>query len=249
MHGALVTTAIWCGFIYLAGLAREKIGNIKNSNQSKQQQTTNEVKNIKHKKSKKRKVWAVIIAVFFIYNIFFYHQPNEQNIEWLKTDKNSDYSERDGNLYRNTKYNFRIKFPEGWDIENGSGPNIVQKAVKGNHTISIGVKEKANKFSDKTVTIKDVMNITDILEGVQEQPSAEIIDYGESMLYNKPTYWVKYSATYTTLDITMHAIMTQYQLLNNDIFYFITAGSTSDEYQSIEAEIMKSISTFVIEDY
>lgn len=222
---------------------------------SKPHNTQNEVKNIEHKKSKKGPVWAgvIIIAIIFIVAVFS-NQTNEQNVELVKIDKSVSYSEQDGNLYRNTKYNFRIKFPEGWNIEAGDGPNILQKAVKGNHTVSIGVREIPAEFGDKTATIKDVMSITEfkdtLLEDVQEKfPGAKIIDYGESELDNEPAYWIKYSAPYTALDITVEGIMVQYQLLYNNNFYFITAGSTSDEYQSVEAEIMKSISTFVIENY
>lgn len=224
------------------------------NNEPEQQGTQDEVKNIKPKKSKKGLIWVGIIIFAIIIVAVFSSLSNEQNVELVKTDKSGDYSEQDGNLYRNTKYDFRIKFPEGWDIKAGDGPNILQKAVKGNHTVSIGVREIPAEFSDKTATIKDVMSIAEfkdtLLESVQEKfPGAKIIDYGESKLDNEPAYWIKYSAPYTALNTTVEVIQIQYQVLNNNIFYFITAGSTSDEYQSVEAEIMKSISTFVIEDY
>lgn len=178
----------------------------------------------------------------------------EQNIKLMQTDKSDYHSEQDGNLYRNTKYNFRIKFPEEWDIKSGDGPNILQKAVKGNHTISIGVREIPEEHGDKTATIKDVMSIMEfkdtLLEGIQEKFSgAKLIDYGESKLDNNPTYWVKYIAPYTVLDITVQGTHLQYQVLNNNILYTISAGSTSDEFDTIESDFMKSIATFVIEDY
>ena len=182
------------------------------------------------------------------------YSENDNQVNIPKTDKSLTNHEQIGNLYRNIKYNFRIKFPEGWDIKPGDGPNILQKAVKGNHTISIGVREIPAEYSNKTATIEDVMSIVEfkdtLLEGIQEKFSgAKLIDYGESKLDNNPTYWVKYTAPYTVLDITVQGTHLQYQTLNNNILYTISAGSTSDEFDAIEQEFMKSIATFVIENY
>ncbi|MBU0619846.1 MAG: PsbP-related protein [Candidatus Magasanikbacteria bacterium] len=225
------------------------------NNKPEPQNTQNEVKITEHKKSKKGLVWTgvIIVAVIFIVAVFS-ELPDEQDIELAQTDKSGSYSEQSGNLYRNTKYDFRIKFPGGWDIKAGDGPNILQKAVNGNHTMSIGVREIPAEYGDKTATIKNVIDLAEfknsILGGVQEKfPGAKLIDYGESKLDNEPAYWIKYSMPYTALDITVEGTQLQYQVLNNNIFYFITAGSTSNEFQSVEAELMKSISTFVIENY
>ena len=194
-----------------------------------------------------------MVVIIFIVAIWS-DLPSEQNLEFVKTDKSSDYSEQDGNLYRNTKYNFRIKFPEGWEIKPGDGPNILQKAVSGNHTISVGVREIPTEFDDKTATIKDIMTLAEfkdaLLEGVQEKfPGAILLDYGEQRLDNEPAYWIKYTIHYTVLDITVQGTNIQYQLLKNNIFYFISAGSASDEFSVIEPEFMKSIATFVTENY
>lgn len=211
---------------------------------------------IKNKGSKKKWIWIgigifvliIIISIFSSSNV-----PNE-NISLLKTDKGTETSEVSGNLYRNTKYNFRIKFPENWDIKVGDGPNIVQKAVQGNNTISVGVKEIPAEYGDKSATIKDIMTLAEykdsILEGVKEKfPGAKLLDYGETKLDNISTYWVKYSAPYSVLDISVEGTNLQYQLLHENILYFITAGTLSDEFSSSEVEFKKSIATFVTENY
>jgi len=211
---------------------------------------------IKNKGSKKKWIWIgigifvliIIISIFSSSNV-----PNE-DISLLKTDKGAETSEVSGNLYRNTKYNFRIKFPENWDIKVGDGPNIVQKAVQGNNTISVGVKEIPAEYGDKSATIKDIMTLAEykdsILEGVKEKfPGAKLLDYGETKLDNVSTYWVKYSAPYSVLDISVEGTNLQYQLLHENILYFITAGTLSDEFSSSEVEFKKSIATFVTENY
>ncbi|MDO8676315.1 MAG: PsbP-related protein [Candidatus Azambacteria bacterium] len=263
LRGALVTTGILFGFVYLAGLVREKIGGrkrkieIPKTTESTVENKPATINNNENKSSKKKWIWGGIILIVLIVVIALASSSpseNEQDISLVKTDKSNDYSEQVGNLYRNTKYNFRIKFPESWEIKSGDGPNIIQKAVQGNNTISVGVREIPAEYSDETATIKDVMSLVEfkdsILEGVQEKfPGAKLLDYGETKLDNVSTYWVKYSAPYSVLDINVEGTNLQYQLLHKNIFYFITAGTLSREFSSSEPEFKKSIATFVIENY
>jgi len=231
--------------------------NAENHTEQKQEVVQNtETKPAENKGSKKKWIWIGLGIVVLLIVIGALSSPSvpSEDIDLVTTDKSSDFSEQSGNLYRNTKYDFRIKFPEGWDTKPGDGPNILQKAVSGNHTISIGVREIPAEFGDETATIKDVMSLSEfkdtLLEGVQEKfPGATLLDYGEQKLDNEPAYWIKYNAPYTALNITVEGTQVQYQLLKNNIFYFITAGSTSDEFSSVEPEFMKSIATFVIENY
>ena len=41
------------------------------------------------------------------------------------------------NLYRNDEYQFRIKFPVGWEIKDGDGKRIIIKAVDSKSVSSI----------------------------------------------------------------------------------------------------------------
>ena len=215
-------------------------------------------KSIEIKKLKRKWIWwGVLVVVLIVVVISLYNSSNDndQDISLEKTDKGSEYSEQVGNLYRNTKYKFRIKFPEGWDIKPGDGPNIIQKAVKGNNSISIGVREIPAEHGDETATIKDAMSLAEFKNSFSSKefrenfPGSELLDYGETKLDNKITYWVKYSAPYSTLDINVEGIILQYQLLHKNIFYFITAGALPNEFNAMESEFKKSIATFVIEDY
>lgn len=213
---------------------------------------------ILHKKIKtaRIKIYGIIFLLLCIISTLGnLEKDNEQNIKFRQTDKSNDYSEQDGNLYRNTKYNFRIKFPEQWDIKSGDGPNIIQKAVKENNSISIGVREIPAEYSDETATIKDVMSLAEFKDSFSSKefqknfPGSELLDYGETKLDNKTTYWVKYSTPYSVLDVNVEGIILQYQLLHKNIFYFITAGTLPVEFNIMESEFKKSISTFAIEDY
>jgi len=64
-------------------------------------------------------------------------------------DKNPINEEIVDNLYRNTKYQFRIKFPESWEIKKGDGPNILVKASSGEgSSINIYVKDLGVELGD-----------------------------------------------------------------------------------------------------
>ncbi|MFZ2969624.1 MAG: zinc ribbon domain-containing protein [Minisyncoccia bacterium] len=223
-----------------------KVGNLEN---------VSDVINKKHNNGNWLKGFLTIFIFFIIASVIGSFNGNDQDISLIKTDKNTDNSEQAGNLYRNTKYKFRIKFPEGWEIEPGDGPNVIQKATKGNNSINIGVREIPAEYNTETATIKDAMSLVEFRDSFsgnefQEKfPGSILLDYGETKIDNKMTYWVKYSMPYSALDINIEGIMLQYQLLYKNVAYFITAGSSSNEFDAMEAELKKSIATFVIEDY
>jgi hypothetical protein len=162
------------GFVYLAGLTREKISGKKHKTDipkvseniaEKQPETINKDQN---KNSKKKWIWAGIILIILVVIVALVSNSpseDEQDISLVKTDKSGEFSEQSGNLYRNTKYNFRIKFPEGWEIKDGDGPNVLKKAVSGGSTIGIIVKDFKNtpEFLDlKNKFVKETgMPLTD----------------------------------------------------------------------------------------
>ena len=251
--------SLWIIKIFFKYFSNKEKKNFQDNNQEQsnvliQKIVQNKEEDIETKKSKKKWIWCgiLVIAIIPLYNSL---NDNNQDILLEKTDKSSEYSEQIGNLYRNTKYKFRIKFPEGWDINPGDGPNIIQKAVNGNNTISVMVREIPAEYSDKTATIKDAMSLAEFKNSFSNKefqenfPGSELLDYGETKLDNKITYWVKYSAPYSAMDINVEGIILQYQLLHKNIAYFITAGALSSEFDAMESELKRSIATFVIEDY
>ena len=209
------------------------------------------------KNSKKKWIWGGIVLIIFIMVIILVaNSPSnsDQGISLKETDKSSDYSEQVGNLYRNTKYNFRIKFPEGWKIEVGDGIHIVQKASFEDSTISVIIQQLDLKGFEEFSSIRDVGTskefIDTIIEAVKEKFSdVRIIDYGETKIDNEPTYWVEYSASSQVLDYKLKMRSIVYYLAKGDIMYSINAGTLSDEYLEIKPLFIQSVSTFVLEDY
>ena len=256
IRGALVSLGVIYGFIYFVGSIRNKPINIEYI----------EDNNKINKKGRGNYSFILWIILILLIVAFFSSLTspveektdyNGQDISFTKTDKSSDYSEQVGNLYRNTKYKFRIKFPENWVIESGDGPNILKKATNGDgdSNINIGVREIPTEYGDKNATIKDMMSLVEFKDSVLDEdlqetmPGSILLDYGETKMGNKIAYWVKYTMPYSVLDINFKSTILQYHLLHNNIYYFVTAGSISSEFDVMESELKKSIATFVIEDY
>lgn len=199
--------------------------------------------------------WFGFIVLFVIITISAFFFLSNDGVDFVRTDKNPEFSEIVENLYRNTKYNFRIKFPEGWEIKPGDGPNILQKAVKGNHSISIAIKELPTGFNNEKLTIKDVFTLKEFENKLfdesflQKYPKTKIIDSGETKINNLPAFWYKTSFSSSALGITVDMIGLRYVVLYKNVFYFISAGTTAEEFAFIEPEFKKSIITFVLENH
>jgi len=200
-------------------------------------------------KKKTKKILIIALVLIVIGALYILFNSISSDLLIGKTDKSPQNSIIEDNLYRNTKYNFRIKFPVGWEIKQGDGPSIVQKAVKGDNSISIGVRPMR---VGKDLVITDVMDLEDFkntsLESEQYN-GIEVLDYGETKLDNVSAYWITYSTTYSALDVTVHAVITQYGVLKSGNYFFISIGSTTQEYPSIERIFKQSVSTFVFENY
>lgn len=172
----------------------------------------------------------------------------------LETDKSLETSEISGNMYRNTKYGFRIKFPENWKIEVGDGIHIVQKASSEDGTISIMVQQLDLGNNKGFDSIKDAGEVKEFInsamEGVNEKFSnIQTIDYGETKIDNEPAYWVEYSTTSQILDQTLDMTNLVYFLAKDDIIYSINAGTASKIYSRMKPIFSESVGTFVLENY
>lgn len=209
------------------------------------------------------KKWVLLIVTFVLifgatlvidlnqYGYFI----DEKNIALPDTDKNSDNYEQIGNLYRNNKYGFRIKFPEGWEQQDGDGPHVLRKASKDGHSINILVQELPNEYAsliDENMNLKDLYSLEEFkdtaYEGITEKfKEAKIIDYGEINIDNIPTYWISYQIPYSTMGVSFEVIMINYQIFHKNYFYTITIGSSKDEFPSVESTLKQSVSTFAFE--
>lgn len=208
-----------------------------------------------------RVIFWILFVIIITYQGYFIDpllypksDAGNQNIKSLEIDRNPSNSQITGNLYRNEKYHFRIKFPEGWKIEEGNGPNVVQKAVSNNgETIVIDIQQ-FQLNGNKIPSIKDINSLDDFSKEysiyISEQFSdSQIIDYGETKINNEPAYWAEYTFSEQTSDYQIKITGLTYILAKDDILYTIRAGALSENYQKVKPIFLQSIATFALENY
>ncbi len=168
-------------------------------------------------------------------------------------------------LYRNEKYNFRIKFPEGWTLEDGDGEHVVQKAVKEGSSVGVLVmeedmttlsKEELNylkNFNLDQLSDKDLSEyLSDVgtsLTGVF--PGSKLLEKDIKFIDNHKALYYKLSTPYKTLDLEVTGNMDIYQLFYDGKMYQISGlyGIDPIDESANRSVIEQSISTFVIEDW
>jgi len=167
------------------------------------------------------------------------------------TDKSPEYAEIKDNLYRNTKYKFRIKFPVDWKILPGVGSNVVVKAVHSGRTISVVVKQIS--LDDPELTIADVYDDFNLYVDAQlvalknKFPETHIISSRILKVDNRLAYSFKYSTKYKAR--APNATGINVQIFYRGIFYTITTVGLEKDFDNIEEIVNNTISTFVIEDF
>ncbi len=144
--GALIMVGVLWGFIYLVGLLREKTSNKRTKKIAEDIKKSEDRKVVKKDKPKKNKPKKIILAVPLLIVasvvIFFFISNNQQKLSDESTNKSTEnYEQITGTLYRNNQYKFRIKFPEGWKIEDGDGPHIIKKATKEGSTVLVYIRD------------------------------------------------------------------------------------------------------------
>lgn len=189
-------------------------------------------------------ILTLLAATASIAGFMYFYVKNKMS---TPADKNPINEEIVGNLYRNTKYQFRIKFPESWEIKKGDGPNILVKASSGEgSSINIYVKDLGIGLG----AIDDLISIDEWANSIKEKfPSAKIISKREIYIDNKKAYYVQYSVNYKALDQESDMIAYNVGLVNKNFYYLITAGSEESKFENEKHTLDKSVRTFVIEEY
>lgn len=189
-------------------------------------------------------ILILLAAIASIGGFIFFYVENKIS---TPADKNPINEEIVDNLYRNTKYQFRIKFPESWEIKKGDGPNILVKATSGEgSSINIYVKDLGFELGD----IGDLISIDEWANSVNEKfPSAKIISKKEIYIDNRKAFFVQYSVNYKALDHEADMIFYNVSLTNKNYTYAITAGSEESKFESEKQILDQSVRTFVIEEY
>lgn len=205
----------------------------------------------------KTKYWIglLVVSILLIVGGLYLDVQKLANIgisDLPNTDKSSINIEQIDNLYRNTKYQFRIKFPEGWEQLPGDGPHVLIKAVDGTNTINIGVVEMPDEYKDLMLGLKmsEAVSLAEFETTMKEEmPNAKILSSGVTTIDDVEAYSIEYSMPYSTLDISIEGRLKKFMIYNNGFLYYITIGALKEDYDSISNTLHQSVSTFVFEDW
>jgi len=195
---------------------------------------------------KKILVWGGVILVFCI---LFYGYNSNNKLTLSKDTNTSDYSEQTNNLYKNTKYNFSVTFPDNWKRDNGETVNTVQRAISGSSTINIMVQQLNLSKPEQILSIKDLISPEEffnspLVEGIKKQVSdIKNIKYGELKINDEPAYWVEYYFDSQLLDYKMTQMM--YFFLKGNNLYTIGLDTATSEYETIKPLFNQVVNTFV----
>ncbi|MBS1559857.1 MAG: zinc-ribbon domain-containing protein [Bacteroidetes bacterium] len=197
-----------------------------------------------HKITNILNITILFVATCCIAGFIYYSIANKAR---STADKSKDHEEVIGNLYRNKKYKFRIKYPVGWEIKKGDGPNILTKAVnKNGSSVIIYVKDLGTNLGN----ITELFTLDEWSESIHEKfLLAKILDRKEVSIDNEKAFFVKYSIMYKALDQQADVIALTVALTHNNFMYTINASSKNKLFPEEESLLKESIRSFVLESY
>ena len=214
---------------------------------SKPDEPTYEIQNFQSglvkKLSSAFNIFILLAAIASISGFIYFYVENKIG---TPTDKSPTNEEIVGNLYRNTKYKFRIKFPESWEIEKGDGPNVLIKATNENaSSINILVKDLGITIG----AIDQMITLDEWAKSLYEKfPDAKILLKKEISIDNRKAFIVKSSVIYKTLDKEANSTIYSVALTSDNLLYTITASAKTRLFEDERLTMETSISTFVIEN-
>lgn len=174
-------------------------------------------------------------------------------------------------LYRNEEYGFRIKFPDGWEVQDGDGEHVVKKATKDGSTVfvlvngdildSILTEEEKSSLSDDDIQGLELNNFSDadakefldsLVAGQLELfPGSTILDKDIRYIDNRKAAYFKMNQVHKVQDTQVEGISENYftiyrgKLYQIGSFYPTIPIDESDKESIINA----SLTTFVFEDW
>lgn len=168
------------------------------------------------------------------------------------------FAEIEGELYRSAEHSFRIKFPFGWSIMDGDGPNIVKKAVsKNGASILIRVTNLPNEFPVNSISDLSANEQKELCDGLVEgyiegfkkaYPDSTILKTNYSTLDNHKAVDITSRSFHSSVGSSATMIMRHFSTVHNKRSYSITIGAEQSIYSSLEDTMIASARTFRFED-
>lgn len=145
-----------------------------------------------------------------------------------------------GKYITNSKYNFRIAFPEGWSVQSTYMP---YKAIDNSNLAFINV----SVYDDdefKGLTAKD-LDFEELIEGIREKRADIRVDLKiYTLLDNVPAAHLKYDATETRGGKQQKITFLDYYIIKDTYFYFIQCSVPVGMYLNYKDRFKAVIESF-----
>lgn len=182
----------------------------------------------------------------------------EQYQEWVdknptSTDKTASNDQIDGSLYRNNKYNFRIRFIEGWTFRKGDSKSTVIKSVKADSgkAISVIVEDFLNiELQNKALTQQELNDqkkqIIDVMKLQNIEPTN--IEIQNGFLNNFPAIIITFNSIARSQTVEIEYAHKQIHCINDSKLYNISISMPDAFYDNNENKrLNRVIESFVFE--
>lgn len=153
---------------------------------------------------------------------------------FLETDKSPANETWINNLYRNTKYKFRVEFPVGWEYSAGASKNILCKAINRVYGITIsvtviqyGVKAPYPNDIYKGITLEDFQKDMEAQLAKQNVKISQI-KISKGFVNNFNAYIYECTTTNKSVQMELEYYSKQFQTIANNTLYTITINLPVD---------------------
>lgn len=155
-----------------------------------------------------------------------------------------------GALYRNNKWSFRVRFPDGWEIKNGDGKHVVKKAELPNvGSISVTIREVPGQSGERP-PIEELTNLMDLMIApALERLNGKMIDKKGVKINNRAFAYSKMRVVYENLHGRHPAINELYLTGEYGHIFLITSSVREDKFPDYSRLLVNAANSFEIEDY
>ncbi len=145
-------------------------------------------------------------------------------------------------VYKNNDYNFRINFPDGWEIKQGSESRIIIRAVYDEFTEINIVQESQEGMNDSTFAS---MGADYFCKSMEKRLRTMLLDYKTIDYASATISGIKsYYINYTCSNFSKQMNATQYFFVRKGVLYVITAGCKDDDFETYKFIFKDCVSSF-----
>lgn len=180
-----------------------------------------------------------------------------------------------GQLYRDTAFRFRLRFPPGWSVREGDGPNIRQKATSEGATVlvlardvvgqlsvaslrqELGPTSRRQSDSEVITQFREELDSSKLTledypapaEAFERFSNVRVLAHRLARIDNRVASFTHVRMSYSTGSVTVDMESIVYQLFRRGVLYSVQASAPVNSFARLLPVMEASLRTFVLEDW